>query len=402
MDETKSPQATRGTPPIRYACWLPGEKFGGCETYALAVAERALALGWQVMVLCQHRSCADEVRARLPAARTIEFVRPGWLEGVPGRDRFLGWWETMRCLLFIAAHRPALLHLVLPWHIHSLGCLRAASWARQPAVVTLQLVAAGHVPTPAYRAVYRRAHAAGVRFCAISEDNRRLLAAYYGFAPETIAVIPNRPRMMPAEGDGVDRRRQTRERLAIKPREQVILTVGQLHRQKGHDLIVRGLPEIVRRFSEVMFVWAGDGAERSRLTEAIARTGVGARVRILGWRNDVADLLGAADLFLFPTRFEGESFALMEAIAAGVPVVAAAASGIPELLRDGEEARLFPVDDVAGMVACVTEVLGDPLAAAERARRARVRLGHYTHEHMLEDTLALLRNTVRTRERAGD
>ena len=392
----------KGPWPVRYACWLPGEKFGGCEAYALSVAERALARGWQVTVLCQHRRCADEVRARLPAARTIGFARPGWPGGLPGRERFLGWWETMRCLLYLAVHRPTVLHLVLPWHIHSLGCLRAATGMRQRTVVTLQLVAAGHPPTPAYRAGYRRAHAAGVRFCAISEDNRRLLAAYYGFAPETIALVPNRPWISPAGGADPERRRQTRDRLAIEPRDRVMLTVGQLHWQKGHDLIVRGMPEIIRRFPEVKFVWAGEGAERARLEEAAARAGVGARLMILGWREDVADLLAAADGFLFPSRFEGESFALMEAVAAGVPVVAAAASGIPELLRDGEEARLFPVEDVAGLVAGVTDVLADPAAAAERARRACARLGQYTHEHMLEDTLALLRNTARTPVRAGD
>ncbi len=398
-DRDRSEGTATGSAVLRYVAWVPGDRFGGCEAYAVAVAAYARARDWEVTLLCPHRACAAECRRRLPGVRVIRWMRPVLPAWLPGREKLFRIWETILGFLYLVGSRPDVVHCVLPWHIHSIGFIQTCTWLRVPTLVTIQLAAANSPPPRQYLDAFRRARAAGVTFCAISDNNRRLVAGYYGFAPGEVALIPNRPSQSPPVALTSAQRQEIRVAIGVGADDYMIFTAAHLHFQKGHDLILRALPAILERFPRVVLVWAGDGEERARLEERIQAGGWSNAVRLLGWREDVPRLLAAADLFLFPTRFEGESFALMEAMAARVPIVAAAVSGIPELLRDGEDGRLFAPEDSAGLATAVLETLADPGAAALWARQAAHRLAAYTYEHMLEDTLSLLRNVATPADR---
>ena len=129
--------------PMRYAAWVPGSRFGGCEAYALAVAANVRDQGWDVTLLCAHQACADEFRQRVPGIRTILLARPAFLQALPGRERFFRLWESFRGYLYLLRRQPGVVHAVLPWHIHSIGFIQSCTWLRQPTLVTFQLVAAG-------------------------------------------------------------------------------------------------------------------------------------------------------------------------------------------------------------------------------------------------------------------
>jgi putative peptidoglycan lipid II flippase len=143
----------------------------------------------------------------------------------------------------------------------------------------------------------------------------------------------------------------------------VVVTIARLNAQKGLDVLVEAasmLPE-----PRPLFVVAGDGPERASLEAQIARTN--APVRLLGDRQDVGDLLAAADLVALPSRWEGSPLAAHETLLAGRPLVATAVGGLPDLLGGGA-ARLVPPEDPAALAAAIRDLLDDPAGRDALAR----------------------------------
>lgn len=164
----------------------------------------------------------------------------------------------------------------------------------------------------------------------------------------------------------------------------VVLAVGRLHPQKGYDTLVRALPLLPE--GAVVAV-AGEGPLEAALRAAAPS------VCWLGRRDDVADLLAAADVVVLPSRWEARSLTAQEALRAGRPLVATAVGGIPELVRDG--AVLVPPGDAEALGRAVRTLLEDPSAAAEVARRGRaVAQGWPTEADTLTAVAALYRELL--------
>jgi len=153
----------------------------------------------------------------------------------------------------------------------------------------------------------------------------------------------------------------------------LVLALGRLHPNKGFDLLIQALAQ-----TREAHLWlAGDGPLRGELAAQAARLGLGARVRFLGWRDDTAPLFAAADLLVCPSRVEPLGNVVIEAWAAGVPVVATASDGPAGLIENGETGILAPVDDVEALAdaintLCKNSGLRERFAAAgHRAYEAR-------------------------------
>ena len=139
---------------------------------------------------------------------------------------------------------------------------------------------------------------------------------------------------------------------------------------------------------EAEFVVAGDGELRDEL-EQLAE---GTRVRFLGMRDDVPELLASFDVFAFPSLFEGLCLAVIEAQAAGIPVVATPVGGIRETVVDGETGLLVPTEDPPALAAAIRRLLEDRPAAEAMAAEARRRVRErFSIERMVDATLALYR-----------
>jgi glycosyltransferase involved in cell wall biosynthesis len=143
--------------------------------------------------------------------------------------------------------------------------------------------------------------------------------------------------------------------IGIAPTDRVVLSVARLHAQKGLEDLVAATA-LLRNEPDMHVVVAGDGPEHARLRAAVDRAGLGGRFHLLGNRDDVPALLSRADLFVLSSRFEGLPSGVIEAMAAGLPVVATRAGGVPELVDDGVTGWLAPV--------------GQPLALADAVRGA--------------------------------
>jgi glycosyltransferase involved in cell wall biosynthesis len=170
-----------------------------------------------------------------------------------------------------------------------------------------------------------------------------------------------------------------RAELGLSAHHQLVVSIGRLHPQKGHDVLV----EAAARWSpaDVLVAIAGDGPQREALSRQIAS--LGAPVRLLGRRADVGDLLAAADVVVLASRWEARALAAQEALMAGRPLVATAVGGLPALV--GPSAVLVAADDVDALDRAVRELLGDPRRRTELAERGRARSATWPTE---DDTLA--------------
>jgi glycosyltransferase involved in cell wall biosynthesis len=170
------------------------------------------------------------------------------------------------------------------------------------------------------------------------------------------------------------------------PREaRVLLSVSRLSRQKGVDVAVRALPSLP---GDTVLVVLGEGPDRPLLEGLARELGVERRVFLLGRVPDVAAWLERATLYVHPARWEGFGLAVLEAMLAGLPVVASEVSSLPELVVDGETGRLVPPGDHAALAHAIVRALGEPeLGAAGRERARR----EFSVARMADRTAALYR-----------
>jgi glycosyltransferase involved in cell wall biosynthesis len=196
-------------------------------------------------------------------------------------------------------------------------------------------------------------------------DNARRLGA------RDVRVVPALAPPLPA---ATRTRAEVREELGVDDGRPLVVAVGRLHPQKGYDVLFDAVARWERegRLDPAPLVAiAGDGPLEAELAERVRAERL--PILLLGRRSDVADLLGAADLCVLPSRWEGSPFTAQEALRAGTPLVSTRAGGIPELVGSGAE--LVPVGDASALADAVVRVLADPghaagLAAAGRAQAA--------------------------------
>ncbi len=162
--------------------------------------------------------------------------------------------------------------------------------------------------------------------------------------------------------------------LPAPPGAPRLLALGRLHRNKGFDVLLHALA----RLPGAHLSLAGEGPERAALGRLARGLGVAGRVAFLGWRRDAGALLAACDLLVCPSRHEPLGNVVPEAWSARRAVVAAAAAGPAELIRDGETGLLVPAGDAPALAAAIAGLLADPARAAAlgTAGRAAIERDH--------------------------
>lgn len=223
-------------------------------------------------------------------------------------------------------------------HAHGLRAGALAVLAPRPVVVTLHNAVTGRVAAVLERLVAHR--------------SRVVLAASEDLAVRARAVGADDVRLAPVAAPPL-------EPTGVDPGlgHPLVLAVGRLHPQKGHDVLLAARAA----WPEAVVAVAGDGPLADQLRSEAPD------VRWLGRRDDVADLLAAADVVVLPSTWEARSLTAQEALRAGRPLVATAVGGVPDLVRDG--AVLVPSGDPGALAAAVRRLLDDPTEAAAVAAR---------------------------------
>jgi glycosyltransferase involved in cell wall biosynthesis len=259
-------------------------------------------------------------------------------------------------------------------HAHGLRAGLVAAAARRLGGVRRPLVLTLHNALPEgggpLRTVLRAAERTTIRGADLVlaasgdlADNARRLGA-----PD-VRVAPVSAPPLPAPRHG---RSEVRAQLDVPAGRPLVVAVGRLHPQKGYDVLLDAAArwaDDARLPGAPLVAIAGDGPLEAELGERIAAEKL--PVRLLGRRDDVADLLAAADLCVLPSRWEARSLTAQEALRSGTPLVATRTGGLPELL--GDAAELVPVGDAAALADAVVRVLADPARATALAEAGRTR-----------------------------
>ena len=192
-------------------------------------------------------------------------------------------------------------------------------------------------------------------------------------------------------------RRTLRAAEGVPDARPVLSLVQRLSPPKTPRVFVQALPRILAERPDVTVWIVGDGPLRADTEAAVAATGLGARVRFLGLRKDVPDLLAASDVTVHSSLREGLPRVVLEALAVGTPVVATDVGGVSDAVVDGVSGLLVPPEDPAALAGAVLATLADPAAAARRVAAGRAAVGPFSARQMLDDQHALYQRLLARR-----
>jgi glycosyltransferase involved in cell wall biosynthesis len=385
------------------AILFPSTGYGGAEHYVQVIATAAIGDGWSVHAAFPQLPATEGLRGDLLANgvvchahaphRNVEST-----ERPVAAVRFL-LAEVVGTISLLRAIRADSVMVMLPHPLQFDGAVLAATvFARRRAVMVFQLVSDSLTISGAHRLVYRAARSLGGHWICVSRANQHWLARSLNWSTDAIRVIPNGvPTNRPSErDDGLDpppegARDSLIRECGLPPDTSLLLTAGRFTSQKAHDVIARSIPGVLKRAPRTHWIWAGDGPLRAKLVQLLADLGVSEHVHLLGFRDDMRRLLSAADLFLLPSRAEGQPFALLEAAASGLPVLASDIPPIREFVRNRETGILVAVDDAGALADATVWAIEHPGEMEAMAARARdVAECDYSEQGMIVQTLALL------------
>jgi len=270
-------------------------------------------------------------------------------------------------------------------HAHALG-VPAARLARVPGVVVSRRVdfdVAGNVfsrlkyllPVDRYLCISR----------GVMDVMRR------GGIPEPrLALVPSGVAFVDPPAGGTD----LRALIGAGSGSEVIGTVAALAPHKDHATLLEAAALVISRRPDVRFAWVGEGECRAALERRRRDLGLERAVILLGFRDDALQLLTQFTLFALSSALEGLCTSLVDAQRLGVPVVATAAGGIPDVVEDGVSGRLVPPRDPAALAGALLEALEDPARRAAWTAAGRGSVERFRAEHMVERTLDVYREVL--------
>lgn len=216
----------------------------------------------------------------------------------------------------------------------------------------------------------------------VSHATKRQLDSDLGLAEDLIGVVWNG---IPVRAGARD---STRAALGVADDEQLILAIGTLEKRKGHRFLLEALttlPEGIAPRWRLAIACGRGGPEHEELQQLATARGVSHRLQLLNYRNDIPDLLAAADVFSMPSLWEGLPLALLEAMVARKPIVASRTSGIPEAIEDGRTGLLTEPGDVRQLADALGRLLTNATLRDDLAREAHsVALRSFTISAMVD------------------
>ena len=194
------------------------------------------------------------------------------------------------------------------------------------------------------------------RVVGVSDDTTHNLRRYEKIPESKLATIPNGIELQPVRTAAA----RLRQELGILPETTIIGTAGRLTHQKGMEFLIQAAGLLEPRFPDLTVLIVGEGPEQSALQEMVRSAGLQDRVRLLGLRMDIPDLLALFDIYALPSRWEGLPMAILEAMASSLPIVGSDVGGVPTAVREGVNGLLVPPEDPVALAGALAKLLNDP------------------------------------------
>jgi glycosyltransferase involved in cell wall biosynthesis len=358
---------------------LPSLVVGGAERLVVHLMEHLSRERFSPVCICLESPQGTHYEARVQASGTPLYFL--------GKGAGASWRVLQQLDALFRQYRPTVVHT----HIIGLNYAYPLMFRyRTPARVHTVHSLAQHevgvrigawVRILAFR--YRIGHVVPV---AVAEDVRTTIRQLYGYLDAPL--IPNG---IPTDEYAPDpnRRRRWRQRHGLEPEAIVLTHVGRFAPPKNHALLIEAFAQ-VRTHTPLYLLLVGGGELEDAVRQQVAGLGLQERVRFLGVRADVPAILNASDLFVLSSRWEGNPLSVMEAMAAGLPVVSTAVGGVPELVREGETGLLVPSGDAAALARALQALVDDPARREAMGKAARQHaITHFDIRHTVRQYEAL-------------
>jgi glycosyltransferase involved in cell wall biosynthesis len=289
---------------------------------------------------------------------------------------------VLRLIQLIRGISPAILHCFL-FRANILGRI-AGRMAGVPVIISsVRVLEAGSF----FKNVLDRITSSLDDACiAVSEAARRYTIEHSGISPQKISTIYN----------GIDCQESCRESafsrkaLSLDEHDIVLALIGRLHNQKGHRIVLNALPLILPEAPRVRLLFCGEGGEEGSLRKLTDDLGLTPQVRFLGLVENAAQILPHIDILVLPSLWEGMPHVVLEAMAAGRPVVASRIAGLDELVVDGETGVLFSPGDPRSLAAALLKLIINRELARNMGAAARERVTkHFQLKTTLQETVRL-------------
>ncbi len=296
---------------------------------------------------------------------------------------------------FFRAERPDIVHT----HSSKTGILGrlAASAAQVPTIVhTVHGFAFPGESRQAIKAIFtfmeRQAGKVTDRMIVLNDTDADIASDLLGVPNSRQALLPNGVDVDIYAPAAPEQRQLLRQSVfgIDAPGHVIVGMVGRLGLQKNPQCFVRAAARVTAQRDNASFFMIGDGEFRAELEATIQASGHADRIRILGWRSDVPEILKALDAMVLPSRWEGMPLAILEAMSSGVSVIASDIPGNHHLVHDGSDGRLFPLDDDEALAAALIDLVDDPAKRSRLSLQARAKvLAQYTLSARMEKITAI-------------
>ena len=339
--------------------FLDSDTFGGCEAVVLSLLAGLDRSRWKPILFHYDAPgitrLLNEVNQLGISCRVV--------------PRMTGKNKTNTLIQFcrqLSAAKPTVFHAHLNWPLACRYGLVAAKLSRVPAIVATSHL---YFPVPVERFGRLKQHLQASlidRYIAVSNEVKKRLCNDLGITELKVRVVHNGIQLAPFD---VPTDSNLRGLLVNGHERPIVFTPARLHPQKGHTYLLEAAAQI----PDALFVLAGDGPDRDSIKQLVRRLGLEARVRFLGQRQDIPQLLASCDLFVLPSLYEGLPISVLEAMAAGKPVIATATGGTDEAVVNGSTGILVPPGNSTELAAAIRRLLTDRGLAAQFGAAGRSR-----------------------------
>ena len=233
-------------------------------------------------------------------------------------------------------------------------------------------------------------------YVTVSESVKRYIIDKSKISAEKISVIYNGVNIKSQDNSYEQNPKMP---FKIEDKDRILMTVGRLHKQKGHCYLIQAVSKVRKEFPNVKLLVTGEGEEENNLKKLVKTLDLMNEVIFAGLSSDIERILPMAELFILPSLWEGLPNALLEAMAAGKPVVATKVGGIPEIVVHGETGVLIPPRDTDALAIAIIDLLQNRLKAKDMGEAARIRAGkRFSIYKMIEKTENLYQELLKEKQ----
>ena len=233
-------------------------------------------------------------------------------------------------------------------------------------------------------------------YVTVSESVKRYIIDKSKISAEKISVIYNGVNIKSQDNSYEQNPKMP---FKIEDKDRILMTVGRLHKQKGHCYLIQAVSKVRKEFPKVKLLVIGEGEEENNLKKLVKSLDLMNEVIFAGLSSDMERILPMAELFILPSLWEGLPNALLEAMAAGKPVVATKVGGIPEIVVHGETGVLIPPRDTDALAIAIIDLLQNRLKAKDMGEAGRIRAGkRFSIYKMIEKTENLYQELLKEKQ----